>query len=126
MFSWLINWKKCVVLRGMLQSPRLKDNMNNIGIYQSLSNNALYEHKFIQKNNKWYKYAVKCDDQKYFKYILDSNMVSTPGGFTDNRPISPMKPTPVKKTSARKALCLFTKLLDVKNKTDANQVGADK
>ena len=53
-------------------------------------------------------------------------MVSTPGGFTDNRPISPMKPTPVKKTSARKALCLFTKLLDVKNKTDAHQVGADK
>ena len=37
--------QQCVVLKGMLQSPRLKDHANNIGIDQSLSNNALFEHK---------------------------------------------------------------------------------
>ena len=36
--------QQCVVLRGMLQSPRLKYHMKNIGIDLSLSNNALYEH----------------------------------------------------------------------------------
>ena len=35
-------------------------------------------------------------------------MVSTPEGFTYNSPISPTKPTPVKKPSARKSLCLLT------------------
>ena len=43
-------------------------------------------------------------------------MVYTPGGFTNNSPISPMKSTPVKKPSAIKSLCLFTKNLDVKIK----------
>ena len=53
-------------------------------------------------------------------------MVSTPEGFTDNSPISPMKSTPVKKSRARKSLCLFTNILDVKNKTANRQVGATK
>ena len=53
-------------------------------------------------------------------------MVSTPEGFTDNSPISPMTSTPVKKTSARKSLCLFTIILDVKNKTATLQVIASK
>ena len=43
-------------------------------------------------------------------------MVSTPEAFNDNTPISPMKSTPVKKPSDRKPLCLFTNILDVKNK----------
>ena len=36
--------------------------------------------------------------------------------LTDNSPIYPMTPTPVKKQSARKSLRLFMKILDVKNK----------
>ena len=41
-------------------------------------------------------------------------MVSTNEILTDNRPVSPMKPTPVKKPSAQKSLCVFTSVLDVK------------
>ena len=37
-----------VVLKGMLQSPRLKDHVHTTGIDQSLSKNYLYEHKCLQ------------------------------------------------------------------------------
>ena len=50
-------------------------------------------------------------------------MVSTPEGFTDNSPISPMISTPVKKPSARKSLCLFTNILDARKKTATCQFG---
>ena len=43
-------------------------------------------------------------------------MVSTPKGFTNDRPISPMTSTPFKKPRAQKSLCLFTNILDVKKK----------
>ena len=36
--------QKCVFLKGMLQSPSLKDHMKTIGINQSLSNSAHFEH----------------------------------------------------------------------------------
>ena len=36
---------------------------------------------------------------------------------TDNSPNVHMTPTPVKKPSARKSLCLFTNILDVKTTT---------
>ena len=53
-------------------------------------------------------------------------MVSTPEGFTDNSPIYPMKPTPFKKPSGQKSLCMFTNILYV-NKTNAYcRVGAAK
>ena len=42
-------------------------------------------------------------------------MVSTPKGFTNDIPISPMTSTPVNKPSAQKSLCLFTNILDVKD-----------
>ena len=41
-------------------------------------------------------------------------MVSTPERFTDNVPIYLMTSTPVKKPRARKSLCLFTNILNVK------------
>ena len=68
----------CVVLKGMLQSTRLKDQVQTIGIDQSLINNALYEHKRLQNINKLYKHAGKCDNQKKIKYILDAATVSNP------------------------------------------------
>ena len=37
-----------------------------------------------------------------------------------------MKPTPVKKPSSRKSLCLFTNILDAKKKTATRRVGAAK
>ena len=70
--------QQCVVLKGMLQSPRLKDHVQTIGIDQYLSNNALYEHKCLENIKKLYKQAGKCDDQQQFKDILEDAMVSTP------------------------------------------------
>ena len=40
--------QQCVVLKGMLQSTRLKDNVQTIGIHPSLINNAIYEHKCLE------------------------------------------------------------------------------
>ena len=53
-------------------------------------------------------------------------MVYTPEVFANNNPISPMTSTPVKKPSDIKSLCLFTNILDMKNKTDTRRVVADK
>ena len=65
---------------------------------------------------KIYQHAGKCDDQQNLKDILDTDMVSTPEGVTDNIPNLPMKSTIVKKPSAKKSLCLFTNILDVQPK----------
>ena len=110
----------------MLQSPRLKYQVKTIGIDESLSKNALFELKCPQNIKKLYKHAGKCDNQKQFKYILEASMVSTPEGLTDNIPISPTTPTPVKEPSARKLPCLFTTILDMKKKAANHRVGAAK
>ena len=106
--------QQCVVLKGMLQSMRLKYHVQTIDIDPYLSNNAIYEHKCLENIKKWYKKAGKCEDQQKFKDILEAAMVSTTEVFTNNSPISPMTSTPVKKQSARKSLCLFTNILEVK------------
>ena len=51
-----------VMLKGMLQFPRLKDRVQTIGIDPSLSNNTIYEHKFLENIKKLYKQADKYDD----------------------------------------------------------------
>ena len=53
-------------------------------------------------------------------------MVYTPEVFNDNSTTSPMKKTPFNKPSARKPLCLFTTILDVKKKTAYLRFGAAK
>ena len=55
--------QKYFVLKGMLQSPRLKYHVHTIGIDQSLRNNALYEQKCLENIKTLYKQAVKCDNQ---------------------------------------------------------------
>ena len=57
------------------------------------------------------------DDQQKCKDIIAAALLSTPEGFTDNSPNVDMPSTSVKKPSARKSLCLFTNILDVKPKT---------
>ena len=107
--------QQCVVFKGMLQSPRLKNHVQTIGIDPSLGNNAIYKHKCLENIKTLYKQAGKCDDQQQLKNILEAAMVSTPEGFTDNSPISPRTLSPVKKPSALKPLCMFTNTLKVKN-----------
>ena len=70
--------QKCVVIKGMLQSPQPKYHVQNIGIDKSLSNNALYENNFFENIENLYKQAGKCDDQQKFKDIIEALMVSTP------------------------------------------------
>ena len=98
------------MLKCKLQSPRLKHHVQNIGIDQSLSNNAIYEQKCLENIKTLYKQSGKCDDQKQFKDILEAAMVYTPEGFTNNSPISPMKSPPVKKPSSQKSLCMFNNI----------------
>ena len=92
--------QQCVVLKGMLQLPRLKNHVKTIGIDQYLSNNALFEHKCLQNTKKLYKGACKCDDQQQLKDILEATMVSNTEGFTNTSPRSSMTPSPAKKPSA--------------------------
>ena len=98
----------------MVKSPRVRDNVQTIGIHSSLINNDMYEHKCLENIKKLYKQAGKCDGQQQLKDILEAAMVSTPEGFTENIPISSMTSTPVKKPNAQKSLCMFTKFFDVK------------
>ena len=46
-----------------------------------------------------------------------ADILSTPEGVTDDSPNVPMPSTPVKKSSARKSLCLFPNILAVKPTT---------
>ena len=55
--------KQYVVLIYTLQSLLLKDQVQTIGIEQSLSNNATYEEKYLENINKLYKQSGKCDGQ---------------------------------------------------------------
>ena len=108
--------QQCFVLKGMLQSLRLKYHIQTIGIHPSLSNNAIYENKCLENIKKLYKQSGKFEKQQQFIDIIEAVMVFTPEGSTDNSPISPMIPTPVKKPSAQKPLCMFTNILDVNKK----------
>ena len=51
--------QQCVVLKGMLQSPHLKDHVKTFGIDQSLSKNALFEHRCLQNIKTLYTHAGK-------------------------------------------------------------------
>ena len=68
-------------------------------------------------SKRLYQRAGKCDYQQNLKDIIDAAILSTPEGVTDNSPNVHMTSKPVKKPSARKSLCLFTNILDVKPKT---------
>ena len=42
---------KCVIIKGLLRSEQQKKNMATIGLYQSLSNSSLYEHRCLGNIN---------------------------------------------------------------------------
>ena len=63
--------------------------MVTIGIDQSLSNSALYKHRCLENIKKLYKSAGKWDDQYKYRDIIESEMISTTEGFTENSLISP-------------------------------------
>ena len=73
-----------------------------------------------------YQHAGKCDDQQKLKDIIDHTMVSNPEGVTDNSTNVPMTSKPVKESSARKSLSLFTNKLDFNPKTEKCCIVAEK
>ena len=73
-----------------------------------------------------YQHAGKCYDQQNLKDIIDAVMLSTKEGVTDKSPNVPLTSTPVKKPSARKSICLFTNILNVKPKTGKPRIVAEK
>ena len=108
----------------MLQSSRLEDHMKTIGIDRSSFTRSYFEHRCMNNVKKIYQHAGKCDDQQNLKDILEAALLSTPEVFTANIPNVHMPSTPVKKPSAKKSLCLFTNILDVKPKTSKRRIVA--
>ena len=100
--------------------------MVTIGIDQSLSNTAIYEHICLENIKKLYTFSGKCDDKNQYKTIIEAELVSNPDIFTYNSPMSTGPCVAVINPSARKSLRQFTEFLDVKNKTAVHQVGAAK
>ena len=70
-----------------------------------------------EQHQKYISHAGKIDDQQNLKDILKADLISAPEGVADNSPNVHMKSSPVNKKSARKSLCLFTNILNVKPKT---------
>ena len=68
---------QCVVIKCMLQSSRLEDHMNTIGIDQSLFTRSSFEHRCMNNIKKIYQHAGKCDDQQNIKDILEAAILST-------------------------------------------------
>ena len=117
--------QQCVVIKFMLQSSCLEYHMKTIGINQSSFTRFSFEHKCLNNIKKIYQHAGKCDDQQNLKDILEADLLSTPQGVTYDSPNMPMTSTPVKKPSARKSLCLFTNILNVKPKTEKRRFVAE-
>ena len=114
--------QQCVLIKCMLQSSRLEDHMNTIGIDQSSFIRSYFEHRCMNNIKNIYQHAGKWDDQQNLKDILEAALLYTPEGVTDNSPNVHMTSSPVKKPSASKSLCLFTNILYVKPKTEKRQM----
>ena len=56
--------QQCIVLKGMLQSLQPKDHIQTIGIDQSLSNNAIYEQKCLEKSKNYTNKLVSVTTRK--------------------------------------------------------------
>ena len=104
------------MIKFVLQSLCLEDHMKTIGIDQSLINRPSVEHKCLNNIENIYQHAGKCYDQKNLKDIPDTDMFSTTEEVTDASPSLRITQITVK-TSARKSLCLFTNIFDVKKIT---------
>ena len=62
----------------MLQSSRLEDHMDNIGIDQSSFARSSFEHRCMNNIKKIYQDAGKCDDQQNLKDIIEDAILSNP------------------------------------------------
>ena len=100
--------------------------MKTIGIDQSLWNTSYFEHKCMKNIKNIYQHRSKCGDQNKLNNILDADMLSSPWRVIDDSPNVSMTSAPVKKPIDSKSLCLFTNILDVKQKTEKRRILAAK
>ena len=113
-------------MKCMLQSSRIEDHMKTIGIDQSSFTRSSFENRCMNNIKNIYQHAGKCDDQQNLKDIIDTAILSTPEGVTDNSTNVHLTSSPAKKPSARKSLCLFTNILDVNPTTSKRNFVAAK
>ena len=100
--------------------------MVSIGVDQLLNKIDFYAHICMENINKLLKNRGKCDYQHQYKEIIESDMVSTPEGCTNNSTITLNPAMFTKSPIARKPLRQFSETLDVKHKTDVCKLGAAK
>ena len=75
-----------MVIKCLLQSSRLEDHMNTIGVDLSSFARSSFEHRCMNNIKNIYQHAGKCDDQQNLKDVIDAAILSTPEGVTDNSP----------------------------------------
>ena len=120
--------KQYVIIKGMLHSDQLIENMVTIGIDIYLSNNALFEYRCLENINKLYNTAGKCNDQQKYKTTIETALVSKPKGCNYNSPITPNDTNTSqsffssKNKCAHKYLETFSKTLDVETKTYVQRI----
>ena len=61
----------------MLQSSRLEDHMETIGIDQYSFARSSFEHRCMNNIKNIYQHVGKCDDQKNIKDIIYADILST-------------------------------------------------
>ena len=61
--------QQCDVIKSVLQSSHLEDNMKTIGIDQSLFTKSYFEHNCMNNIKKMYQHSGRCDDQQNLKDI---------------------------------------------------------
>ena len=86
----------------------------------------MYEHRCLENIKRLYISTGKYDYQHKYKAILEAEMVYTSERFTDNIPMLLGTSVIFKNPITRKQLCIFTEVLDVKNKTAVHRVSASK
>ena len=100
--------------------------MKSIGIDQSSYTRSSFEHRCMNNTKNIYQHAGKIYYQQNLKDIIEAAIISTPEGVTNDSPNVNMTSSLVKKPSARKSMCLFTNILDVKPKTEKRRFVAAK
>ena len=91
--------------------------MVTIGLFQSFTDRILLKHKFWDNINKLYKTAVKYDYFHLFKWVVESDTVSTTKFIIDNIPRSVELSETTNKLNSIKTLRQFSALFDVNHKS---------
>ena len=70
--------QQCFVIKCLLQSSRLENHMETIGIDQYSFTRSSFEHRCMKNIKNIYQHEGKFDYQQNLKYIIDAAILSTP------------------------------------------------